>query len=1011
MASAGKCGQFRTAGEIISAVNCNRRDRKGGASIMQPVVAPQKRTTKEGVKMQQALDGLVMSRAHRLRTALAAATALTALAGAGPALAHDAPRQADPAATAAPENPGGRLPTGQPVADASNGGVITVTGSRAALNGFSAPSPTVVVGRDIIDQQAAATIAQVLYQDPTFRATKAPSSNAVNFSNPGQATADLRGLGPQRTLVLVNGSRVVPSASSVNAGVPVTTDLNLIPTMMIDRVETVTGGASAQYGSDAVSGVVNILLRRKVDGIELTGQTGISQQGDNFNWRLGGIGGFAFGEGRGHVVASAEYNRSKGVGDIYTRDWGRQEYMIVSNAAFATNGQPANVLSPNVHNNVGANGVILSGLPGLTNYTFNSDKTTRPFDSGTLPNGTYQIGGEGQMPTVGVSLVPPVRRFTSYARAEYEFSDAATAIVEGGYAESHGILSGGLARFNTATIRRDNAFLPDAVRNLLPANGTFQLAKTFYNFGNARFVAVNKSPHVTVGLEGKLGGSWSYDAHYSYGENKFRNDVTNNLITSRLNFALDAVRDPATNQIVCRATLAGASFNAAAAGCQPLDPFGPTSGSAAAQAYVNGSGYSTSLYKQNSAAFNVRGEPFSTWAGPVAFAFGGEYRKESQVVKADPISGTGGFALVANVGPFAGDFDVKEGYVETTIPLAKDLSFARSLDINGAIRYADYSTVGGQTSWKIGAVYEPIDGIRLRTTRSRDIRAPAIWETNGPGSIIVIPITVRGVFARIPQNVTVGNPNLKPEKGDTFTAGIVVEPAGIPRFRASLDYFNIKLSDAITSLASGTIGTLCTLGEQQFCNYITFAGATPVAVNAPQLNLAKQQTNGLDGVLNYTLPLGSGSSSLNLSLSGTYVFHSYIDTGAVGSTRIDRAGENGQGNTGAVPTFRGNGSLTYRDDLFSLTGQLQYISKGKIDNTYNTAPALTINDNHVPAVVYVNTYATIKVTDRIQLTGSIQNLFDKDPPPAPYTIYLTPVNGIYYDKIGRAFQAGVNLKF
>jgi len=943
--------------------------------------------------MQHAFHGLIASGARaRLRTALVAATALTALTSAGPAQAQS------------------MIPPAAPATVDASDGVIVITGSRAAIGGFSAPSPTVVVGREIIAQQSAATIAEVLYQDPAYRATKAPSSNGINFSNPGQATADLRALGPQRTLVLVNGSRVVPSASSVNAGVPVTTDLNLIPTLMIDRVETVTGGASAQYGSDAVSGVVNMLLRRRVKGIELTGQAGISEQGDNFNWRIGGIGGFDFGDDRGHVVVSAEYNKNKGVGDIYTRDWGRQEYMIVSNAAFATNGKPANIVSPNVHNNIGANGVILSGVPGLTNFTFNADKTTRPFDSGSLNNGTFQIGGEGQTATVGVDLVPPVRRLTTYARAQYEVSDAAVFILEGGYAESHGILNGAIARFNTATIRRDNAFLPDAVRNLLPVNGTFQLSKTFYNFGNAHFVAVNKSPHITAGLEGKFGGTWSYDAHYSWGENKFRNDVTNNMITSRLNFALDAVKD-ANGQIVCRATIAGASFNAAAAGCAPLDPFGPNSGSAAAQAYVNGSGWSTSLYKQNSAAANVRGEPFSTWAGPVSLAFGGEYRKESQVVKADPVSGNAGFALVANVGPFSGKFDVTEGYVETIIPLAKDVSFAKSLDINAAVRYADYSTVGGQTSWKFGAVYEPVDGMRLRVTRSRDIRAPAIWELNGPGAPIVIPITVKGVFARIPQNTTVGNPNLKPEQGDTFTVGVVAEPKAIPRFRASLDYFNIKISDVITSLAGSTIGNLCTLGEQQFCNYITFAGATPVALNAPQLNLAKQQTMGLDGVLNYTLPLGSGSSSLGIALSGTYVFHSYLNSGAAGSTRIDRAGENGQGNSNAVPTFRGNGSLTWRNEMFSLTGQLQYLSKGKIDNTYNTTPALTINDNHVPAVVYVNAYSTVHVTDKIELTFSIRNLFDKDPPPAPYTVYFTPVNGIYYDKIGRSFQGGVNVKF
>jgi outer membrane receptor protein involved in Fe transport len=893
-------------------------------------------------------------------------------------------------------------------------GEIVVTGSRAALNGFSAPSPTLVVGRETIDQQSAATIAQVLYQEPAFRATKSPGGNAINFSSPGQATADLRGLGPQRTLVLVNGSRVVPAAASVNASTPVTTDLNLIPTLMIDRVETVTGGASAQYGSDAISGVVNILLRRKMEGIELTGQLGISEQGDNFNWRIGAVGGFAFGGGRGNVVASAEYNDSKGLGDIYSRDWGRDEYMIVSNSAFATNGLPANILASNVHNNVGAGGVILgpASFP-LRGFTFNADKTLRPFDAGTLNNGTYQIGGEGRSSTVGVSLLPPVRRFTSYARVQYEVSDALTAFLEGGYAESRGTLSGAIARFNSANIQAANPFVPQAVRNALPAGvTTFQLAKTFYDLGNAQFMAENKTPHIMAGVEGQLGADWSYDAHYSWGENRFRNDVSNNLIQSRLNFALDAVRDPATNAIVCRATLPGASFNAAATGCQPLDPFGPTSASPEAAAYVNGSGWSTSLYTQDTAAINVRGEPFSTWAGPVALAFGGEYRKETQVVRADPISGAGGFALVANVGPFAGEFDVAEGYVETIVPLARDASFAHALDINGAIRYADYSTVGGQTSWKVGGVYEPFEGFRLRATRSRDIRAPAIWERSGPGSIIVNLITVRGVSARIPQNVTVGNPNLLPERGDTFTAGLVIEPPSIPRFRASLDYFDIRLSDAITSLTAASIGTLCTLGEQQFCNYITFnpAGTTPISVASPQVNLAQLQTQGLDGVVNYSLPIG-GDATVSAAVSGSYVFHSYVNTGAVGSTRIDRAGENGQANPGAVPRFRANASLTYRNDVFSLTGQANYISSGNIDNSYNTAPALTINDNSVPAVVYFNAYGSISVAPEMELTFAIHNLLDKDPPPVPYPIFITPVNGVYYDKVGRAFQIGANLKF
>ncbi|WP_162806683.1 TonB-dependent receptor domain-containing protein [Sphingosinicella terrae] len=888
---------------------------------------------------------------------------------------------------------------------------IVVTGSRAAVNGFSAPSPTLVVGSELVDQQSAATIAQVLYQVPAFRATRSPSANAINFSSPGQAMADLRGLGPQRTLVLVNGSRVVPSAASVNASAPVTTDLNVIPTLMVNRVEIVTGGASAQYGSDAVSGVVNILLHRRMEGLRLTAQAGIAEAGDNFNYRLGAIGGFDFADGRGHFVASVEYNDSKGVDDIYARDWGREEWMIVSNSAFATNGLPANIVAPNVHNNVGAGGVILGPVGfALRGFTFNDDGSVRRFDSGSLNNGTYQIGGEGRTSTVGISLVPPVRRFTSYARLEYEFSEALTASVEGGYAETRGILSGGIARFNSQVISRDNAYLPAAVRAAMDAQGltSFTLAKTFYDMGNARFEASNDTPHLMVAVEGDLGGSWHYDAHYSWGENRFRNDITNNLLGANIAFAVDAVVDPATGRIVCRAALAG---NPAAAGCVPINPFGPNATTPEAQAYVNGSGWSTSLYTQDAAAVNVRGEPFSTWAGPVSIAFGGEHRRETQRVEADPVSGNRGFALVGNVGTFRGAFDVTEGYVEAIVPLARDLPFARALDLNGAIRYADYSTVGGQTNWKVGAVYEPVDGLRLRVTRSRDIRAPAIYELFGPGSVLVNLITVNGISARVPQNVTVGNPDLDPEKGDTFTAGMVIEPRGIPNLRASIDYYEIDLDSAITSISAGTIGSLCTLGQTQFCDYITFNGAgVPVSVTAPQQNIGSLRTNGIDAVLNYRLPLGGGAS-LSAALSGTYVFHSYVNSGAPGSVDIDRSGENGQANAGAVPRFRGNASLTYADTLFSLTGQVVFVSSGTIDNSYNTAPALTITDNDVPAIAYVNLYSTINITPDAELSFTVNNLFDTDPPVVPYPVFITPTNGVYYDKIGRAFQVGVNLRF
>ncbi len=278
---------------------------------------------------------------------------------------------------------------------------IIVTASRTATNALDAPTPTQIVSGEVIERQAATTVMEVLNQNPAFKATRSPGANATNTSSPGQATADLRGLGGQRTLVLVNGSRVVPFAPASNLGSPTTTDLNLFPTIMIDRVDVVTGGASALYGSDAVSGVVNVIMKKKYQGLAVTAQAGISQEGDYRTLRGGFIAGTSFADDRGNVVLSADFSDNTGVSDIYSRDWGRRETLLVSNSQRTTAntpgfGQPAFIIADGVRNSLGAGGVIItSGLTGLTNMTFNTDGTLRPFNKGTIFGGTTMVGGEG----------------------------------------------------------------------------------------------------------------------------------------------------------------------------------------------------------------------------------------------------------------------------------------------------------------------------------------------------------------------------------------------------------------------------------------------------------------------------------------------------------------------------------------------------------------------------------------------------------------------------------------
>jgi outer membrane receptor protein involved in Fe transport len=401
---------------------------------------------------------------------------------------------------------------------------------------------------------------------------------------------------------------------------------------------------------------------------------------------------------------------------------------------------------------------------------------------------------------------------------------------------------------------------------------------------------------------------------------------------------------------------------------------------------------------------------------------GVEHRRESQEVTADPLGAVNGFTSSGNAAPFAADFDVTEGYVEAIAPLVRD-SFLKSADLNAAVRYADYSTVGGQTTWKVGLTLQPIDGLRLRGTRSRDIRAPALFELYSRGSdvtnnvTVLNPVTKASQNPRIPQNTNVGNVNLDPEIADTYTIGAVLEPGG--GLRASLDYYDIEINGAVANLSAANIGTLCTQeinagAPGQFCRYFSFtAGGVATRLDAPTLNLGSFHNSGFDVALSYDKELSDWgmNGSARITFSGTYVTHADVNTGAPGAGVIDRAGENGAANLGGIPNFRGNLSLAYESKGgFSLTNQLLYISEGKNDVTYDTAPSLTINDNSIPAVVYWNIYATAKVSENFELFGRIDNALNRDPPVSPYAVINSPVNGQYYDKVGRAFTIGVRLR-
>jgi outer membrane receptor protein involved in Fe transport len=897
---------------------------------------------------------------------------------------------------------------------------IVVTGTRSGASGFAAATPTTVLSSANLERLQTSNVADTLATIPAFKASTSAGAAFGRSQTPGINQANLRSLGTARTLVLVNGARMTPTAASNNTQNAVAPDLNAIPELMIERMEVVTGGASAQWGSDAVAGVINVLLKSDFEGLRIKGQAGISKYGDAGNQRLGILAGARFADGRGHIVAAVDYTSNDRLGDIYSRPWGRDQYQIVTNANYLTNSLPAQILSPNVTSAYAPGGLITGPATfALRGQQFTAGGVLVPYQFGTINTATTKIGGEGVSLAKGASLNAGVTRFNPYVRAEFEFSPALTVSAEASYSYVKGTLFGIVTRDNADVIRIDNAFLPSTVRSAMQAQSisSFTMNRAdFDTFGNDYVTVTTKSPRAVLAAKGEFGSNWKWDMHGSVGETRYKNVIPLNKVTQLYNFALDSVL--VNGAPVCRATLPGATFNAAAAGCIPLNPFGPGAASTDAVAYTSNTSVSTAKYQQETAAANLQGKPFSTWAGPVSVGLGVEYRREKQRTISDAFAEAAQYAY-NNATGFAGSFNVKEGYLDVVAPLAADMTFIKSLNLNGAVRYADYSTVGVQTTWKVGLSYEPFDGLRFRATQSKDIRAPALYELFSRGSVANNTVSVRGFQVTIPTNQTLGNPNLDPERAKTLTLGAVFSPRFLPGFNASVDYYKIKLRGAIGTASTTAVQNFCNAGQSLYCSYFTFNPTTgaPTALTVPIVNLASVVNEGVDFDISYDLPLSNLSESLpgklNLGLTGTYTAHVYVD-GGLGGPVIDRAGENSSLSFPfSLPHWRLNLQANYSVGPATLTAQVVHIGKGVIDKTFNTAPSLTINDNSVPSVTYLNLFGRIKVGDEdgMEFFAGMKNVLNRQPPPVPNPSLQSATDGTYYDIIGRAFQVGFDVKF
>lgn len=899
-------------------------------------------------------------------------------------------------------------PTTPDVANTENQDIIVVTGSRIARSGFNAPTPTTVLGADDLAASAPTNLADLVNTLPAVRATLTPAS-ASNNSNYAGNFIDLRGIGPARTLVLVDRKRFVPT--SIYGLV----DVNVIPQALIGQVEVVTGGASAAWGSDAVAGVVNFQIDRKLEGFKATVQGETSEHNDHQGYLISGAYGTSFGGGRGKFLAAVEFSDNNGVARQDSRDWGAKGYRLITNPAYTPiNDEPLRLIAADVRtSNASYGGLITSGP--LKGIQFAPGGVPIPFNYGTAVTATTMIGGDGVRTNANAVLEMPLERRSAYGHLAYDITDSVTAYVEASYAKSSSsyVLALPAVNIDTITIRRDNAFLPEDIRAKMFDNAieTFSMGRYSSDYALAYGELSTETSRFVGGLKGSLGGGWAWDAYYTHGKTIVDIVVKNNRMTAKYNLAVDAVVNPDTGAVVCRSTLSNPGN-----GCVPVNLFGAGSVSPQAIGYMMGTSKRSWHLKQDVAALAVQGEPFAIWAGPVSFAGGFEYRRETADVTADALSAASGFGVGAQI-PWKGKVDVREGFAELIVPLAKDATWADALDLNLAARYTDYSTSGGVTTWKAGVTYDVDSNLRFRATRSRDIRAPAMAElfqgASQVNSSIIDPQTGQTVGVRSP---VLGNPDLKAEVSDTLTAGVVYRPPFASGLRLSLDYYNIKIDGAITSLTAQAIVDRCAAGEVLACGAITRVGGQITNVNVLPLNLQSLQVRGVDLELDYRFALDSLFSGAGGDF-GLRALVTYTDSFKLvdGDVTRELAGSTGQPviqGLGGAPHWRVNARATYSNDPFTFSVTGRYTGGGAISDLYT---AKDINILSRSGRLYFDLsaqYDILKSGDRkLQLFAGVENLFDKDPPIVGGGFNTSATVRSLYDQIGRVFTGGVRVRY
>lgn len=941
---------------------------------------------------------------------------------------------------------------------------VEVTGSRILSVNAESSAPIQVMSSADISASGVANVHELLMKSPVFVAGISRTNSNFQTSSVGVSSVDLRNLGASRTLVLVNGRRFVsgvPGSSEV--------DLNSIPTDFIERVEILTGGASATYGSDAVAGVVNIVLKKNFEGLTLDAQVGQSAEGDSEKKKFGITMGTVAANGKANLMAHLAFSQE---GAVYSRDRSASAVDQASKGAFVT-GDVADIFAiqrPFNSSFAPQGRFFFKDASGANkNYTYDASGKEIPFSSnGPAGDG---VGATGFNRSAYRAIAVPTDRLLFASKGDYSLNDNHAVFFEGTYAatkvksniepfplDSLNInkAAGGFipAEFMVGGVKMRNPMVPDYLYNqATDRNGDglkdYNFTRRMSDFGPRTAQADRDTFRILSGVKGELSKSWSYDAYVSYAFTKENQTSSGQVNVLNFRNALEAIPD--VNDVNGNGNRTEAicmDANARALGCAPANIFGANTLSAAAIKYINAPGSLATKVTQKTAGVTVTGEAFELPAGPVGIAVGGEWREETSDTKFDALTQAGLNAGNALPNTY-GEFDVSEVFAEVKVPLLKDLPLLKTLDASAAVRSGKYSTVGNTTSWTAGLDWALNSTVRIRANSAVSTRAPNIGElysapaqtfpadindpcegtkATGTSAQDIACRAAPGVAANMAANGGVftlnqadqqgisgydsGNKNLKAEKGKSKTIGLVITPKSVPllkNFAFTADYFDIDITDAIG--APGRQFTLdqCYNGDKSFCKFITRRALPAGSNSAGSIDLIDQTQENAGG---------EGTKGIDLTVAyADKVFGGRLGarlswTHLLESYFVPQPGSATDYSTGEVGSAKNKWllNLGYNYGNWGIQTTTTFVGKSYLDDQFMKGMEWPKEAGKISSKTYLDLQGTYTM-GKAQIYLGLDNATDTKAPPIitglPGSTTGAETAAGTYDVIGRRYYIGL----